>query len=126
MYLCTCFFYFRVLVQSQGLAGGVELRQTRGLAYCLRDQRLFQTSQPNLGATDLNPFVFRSQSVHPNNTFLNVHSQVERIKIYTARSSHLASPANMSIDPKTNNYVPGGKWLAAPGSRMSSRSVAPH
>jgi hypothetical protein len=24
----------------------------------------------------------------------------------------------MSIDPKTNDYVPGGKWLAAPGSGM--------
>ncbi|KAG9529403.1 hypothetical protein KCU93_g3468, partial [Aureobasidium melanogenum] len=26
----------------------------------------------------------------------------------------------MSIDPKTNDYVPGGKWLAAPGSARES------
>lgn len=42
--------------------------------------------------------------------------QVKHIVIFSLRRSLLPSRVDRSIDPKTNDYVPGGKSLAAPGS----------
>jgi len=39
-------------------------------------------------------------------------------KLRFHRSSH-SSLVNMPIDPKTDDFVNGGKWLAAPGSGIS-------